>query len=430
MTEINLRLMRRHWLLALGAFALLTFLTFVLVRENGGRDLNKAPHIVVMIADDLGVKYAPCHSDDTHMPFLSGQCKNSAVFTRVYAHPYCTPSRAAMLTGRQTFRTGAGDTHHDALKLPLNETTLPELIKRHSKEDYQFAAFGKWHLADDMNGGYDNPNLQGFDYFEGNPRQHHTYKYYDYEWAANGKVVDESVCEYKTTHIVNRLIKHFEEHGRNSPTLYWVGFVSPHVPFHLPPGGLHDHVDEKTPTTENACGVPLQQLPGNVSKSDPRVLTYFRAMLQALDQEIRRLEREIQRLSDDRPVIFVFLSDNGDVGKVLPHGPGDLRGAKATLYEAGVRVPLMVWSSEEEWSSRYAKADSRLIHLSDLFPTLAQLAGVSAETAMNNVDAASFADSISNLQTKKNRSVCTSRARPHEENYLTNMPQLTMPAEN
>ena len=169
------------------------------------------------------------------MPFLSSLCDSAVVFKRAYTHPVCTPSRATMMTGRHPFRTGVWKPWQGARKLAASETTLPEIIRLGSDVPYRFAAFGKWHLADDENGSIHNPNIQGFDHYEGNPRQHFTYNYLNYEWTVNGKVEERSVKTYKTTHIVNKVIAHFEDNGEDWPWLYWVGFVNPHLPFHLPP---------------------------------------------------------------------------------------------------------------------------------------------------------------------------------------------------
>lgn len=343
--------------------------------EAGPDAASRAPHIVVLIADDLGIGYAPCVSAEPIMDNLESLCDSALVFTRVYTHPYCTPSRAAMMTGRHPFRTRSVDVSEDAFKLGLEQITIPEIIRAAGDPEYRFAAFGKWHLASDETGGVLNPNLQGFDHFEGTPRQHHTYRYRDYEWIVNGVLDEAGVETYKTTHIVDRAAAHFRANGSQAPWLYWVGFVSPHLPFHLPPRDLHSRHDLPEREFRSVWREPTGPDELRINRTAPQAVPYYQAMIEALDTEIARLVQDIVS-SSDRPVIFVFLGDNGDAGEVAPNAQTGLRGTKAMVYEMGVRVPLMVWSSDPGWSERFAGRSDRLTHLADLFPTLAAIAAV------------------------------------------------------
>lgn len=363
--------------------------------------VDKAPHIVVLIADDLGVGYAPCYAFDSDMKYLSSLCNRAAVFSRAYTFPLCTPSRSAMMSGRYTFRTHIGSVQQRDSKLDLSETTIPEFIREHSKHAYRFAGFGKWHLADNDNGASHNPNLQGFDHFEGNPRQHDTYRYFNYEWSVNGVVEEESVATYKTTRIVDRVLEDFKKYGSTSPQFYWVGFVSPHLPYHAPPKELHEFDDLEPPTFRTVIGEPKNDSEIRLNRHAPRAAPYFRAMTQALDKEIGRLAESIGAQSD-RPVIFVFLGDNGTPGEVSKFSEPGIINAKATLYEGGVHVPLIIWSTDDQWGKIYASTEDRLVHLVDLFPTLAEMAGVApaAYKKINNiVDGKSFADAV--METEK-----------------------------
>ncbi len=373
------------------------------------------PHIVVLIADDLGVGYAPCLTNRGVMPFLDSMCDKSVVFDRAYSHPVCTPSRAAMMTGLDTFRTGSGDVQQEAFKLGLDEVTIPEVIKQFSPGGYQTSAFGKWHLSSDEVGGLSNPNLQGFDYFEGNPRQHHTYLYTNYDWFINGTQLAEPVQQYKTSYIVDRVTAHFLAQQNDAPQFVWVGFVNPHLPYHLPPRHLHSYDDLEDREFRSVNHEPENPDEIWATRAAPQVVPYFEAMAQALDTEITRLVRSLQE-SSTRPIIFVFLGDNGDAGEVRTPETTHLRGFKGLLYEAGVRVPLMIWSSQADWSAEHAQTTPRLTHLGDLFPSLTQLAGVSSEALRSMVpttDGKSFAGLIDRrLQTDNHDSIYLQRGHP------------------
>lgn len=353
-----------------------------------------APHIIVLIADDLGLGDAPCHGGD-RMPFMENRCASSLVFERVYTHPYCTASRAALMTGRHPLRHGASDVSADAIKLPLSEVTLAEIVKTGSSFDYETATFGKWHLADDHNGSERNPNLQGFDHFEGTPRQHHTYRYFDFDWYVNGQLSDRK-SEYRTTVIVDAVINHFRARPESRPQLTLVSFTSPHKPYHAPPSSLHS-LGELPPISLR--GTRSDQ-PGSgeyrVNRREPRFDVYYQAMLEALDHELERLIGTLST-ETDRPIIFVFVGDNGTAEEVYSASDETHIRSKATLYDGGVRVPLMVWSSRPELLPIVTGRTSRLLHLADLFSTLADLAGVSPAVEVDlgdEIDSRSFSASL------------------------------------
>lgn len=381
--------------------ALLTFTCSIAMASVESRqesqNLDLAPHIVVMIADDLGLDAAPCHNPHHLMPKLEARCETSLVFTHAYAHPYCTASRASILTGRHTFRHGANDVRQSSKKLPLREVTLPEFIRSNSAAPYQFAAFGKWHLADDHNGSIDNPNLQGFDHFEGTPRQHHTYRYTDYEWVING-VSKGKQSTYKTTKIVDAALAYMAGNGEDKPRVLFLNFVNPHRPYHLPPKHLHNEPNLIDPGLKPTRSDNPKTNEFRVNEREARFDPMYRAMLGALDTEIDRFTSTVTNLTS-RPLIFIFLGDNGSAAEVyLTENPAGYR-AKASIYDGGVRVPLQIWSNDNQVLPVNETRTNRLVHLTDLFATIAEITGVSpsnapADDSPNQIDAQSFADGI------------------------------------
>lgn len=339
---------------------------------------HRDPHIVVLIADDLGLDVAPCYAAGSPMSFLGGICAEAVVFERAYAHPYCTASRASLITGRHPIRHGANDVRTDSSKLPLSELTLPETIRERSAKPYRFAAFGKWHLADDQNGSHHNPNLQGFDHFEGTPRQHHTYRYFDYDWWINGELVGRS-DQYRTSRVVDAALSYFERVHSDAPSMLWIGFTSPHKPYVVPPTDLHTFRNLQTPDLRPTLSDEVVQGQYRSNRPEPRFDHVYHAMLQALDTEIGRLVEEINARSD-RPVLFLFLGDNGSAAEVSAVARRVRGVSKATLFDGGVRVPLVVWWGGFESKTLGSRRDESLVHLADLYPTLAMLAGVPSNT--------------------------------------------------
>ncbi|MBU2605863.1 MAG: sulfatase-like hydrolase/transferase [Alphaproteobacteria bacterium] len=350
------------------------------------------PTIVLLIADDLGLDVAPCHDPDSVMKHLAARCEASLVFDRAYAHPVCTPSRASLMTGRHPFRTGTGDVRQSARKLSLDEETLAERVRANSPGNYIMGAFGKWHLADDENGAEHNPGLQGFDIFEGTPRQHDTYRFYDYDWMRNGVSVGNQ-STYRTTRIVDAVIENFISSPSSRPSLYWVSFTNPHKPYHIPPSALHSQGD--------LSGTMLREIskrqPGpdeyHANRREPRLDRQYNAMLEALDNEIERLVTRMDEVAT-RPIIYIFLGDNGSAAEVY-RGPGSAGyRAKASLYEGGIRVPVQIWSSHDGNGAVETGRSDALVHLSDLFLTISELTGsriAASEGSGRTLDSVSFA---------------------------------------
>ncbi|MGB3457456.1 MAG: sulfatase-like hydrolase/transferase [Litorimonas sp.] len=353
-----------------------------------------APHIVVMIADDLGLDWAPCHGGGEDMPFLQSRCNTSRVYTRTYTHPYCTASRAAMMTGLHTARTGANDVDFAARKLTAAHVLIPEAA-RTGGSAHRFSGFGKWHLSG-HDGGFEGPTQQGFDHHAGNPRQHDLYRFFDYDWHVNGEARDRVEGEYKTTRIVDAALRDFSDHAPKGPQFQWIGFVSPHIPYHVPPDALHDVEGLPPAGTEIRPTRTDPPEPGRflINRPSDDMVPAFKAMLQALDAEIGRLVTTIEA-STDRPVVFVFLGDNGTANEVFrgPQPPQPTYRAKATVFEGGARVPLMIWSSHGDGPLVPPGQDDRLTHLGDLFPTLVTLSGASEAGSPDMQSLLPFGDS-------------------------------------
>ncbi|WP_341197814.1 sulfatase-like hydrolase/transferase [Hyphomonas chukchiensis] len=351
------------------------------------------PTIVLLVADDLGLDVAPCHAPDSVMKHLAAKCATSLVFDRAYTDPICTPSRASLMTGRHPFRTGAGDVRERSPKLSLDEETIAERIKRASPGNYQTAAFGKWHLADDENGADRNPNLQGFDYFEGTPRQHDTYRYYDYDWQRNGVSIGQQ-STYRTTRIVDAVIEHAHQTDATGPGFYLVNFTNPHKPYHNPPAALHTQGELPATALREVAG--REPGPGeyHANRREPRLDRQYDAMLEALDTEIERLVEEIDRVSEG-PVIYIFFGDNGSAAEVY-RGPSQAGyRAKGSLYEGGIRIPIQIWTSNGDQALVHSGRTDALVELSDLFLTITDLTGAEAPATGNDgavLDSMSFAN--------------------------------------
>jgi arylsulfatase A-like enzyme len=205
--------------------------------------------------------------------------------------------------------------------------------------------------------------------------------------------------------IVDRFLSVFEKEHLTSPQFSWLGFVSPHLPYHRPPIQLHSY-DQLTEVVFSATkNQQIAKHEFRLHRYSPHVVPYFNAMLQALDTEIKRLVESV-KTATKRHVIFVFLGDNGTSAEVYPNWVDNQYRAKASLYDGGTRVPLMVWSTDAQWTKQHAGEYSNLLHLVDIFPSLASIAGVSDQQIKadeNTIDGVSFAQQLSDSSIANHR---------------------------
>jgi arylsulfatase A-like enzyme len=337
------------------------------------------------------------------MRFLRQICERAAVLENFYTHPYSAPSRATLLTGRHPFRHGVNDNREDASKLSLAEETLPEFIRENAPEPYLFAGFGTWHLADADNGWLRSPNLQGFDHFAGLPLHTSKYDYFDYDWYENGQLASKPKA-YLTSQIADAAIAFVTGQESEVPLFLWVSFTSPTAPYHLPPANLHSARGLKPinlqPTLDAKPGPNQYRVNQRQKVFDP----YYNAMLEALDRETERLVLEVSARST-RPSVFIFLGDNGSTAEVYRRPTEGKQRARATLYDGGVRVPLMIWTDKSPQPAIVPGLYAHLAQSADFFATLAEMAGVPPRRLYQSAEGRDSTSLLDMLQNGPERSL-------------------------
>jgi N-acetylgalactosamine-6-sulfatase len=318
------------------------------------------PNLVFILADDLGWGDLGCYGNrDTKTPNLDGLAAGGKLFTQFYVNgSVCSPSRCAFLTGQFPAR----DRIHGHYATPrLNAqrgmsqfldpktTTLPRLLHQ---AGYATAHVGKWHLGSSP--GAPSPRLYGFDTVRATTSNDDT-------WTGQNR--DPFFRARSTALFVDEGIRFIEANRER--------------PFYLQIWTLLTHA---TLNPTEAQLKPFDRLsePGGAHRSARQI---YYASLADLDEQTGRLMRRLDELKLAENTLVIFSSDNGpeeifirNAGHSGVGSPGPFRGRKRSLYEGGVRVPLIV-----RWPAAIRPAqvdDSSVVCGADLLPTLCMLAGV------------------------------------------------------
>lgn len=318
------------------------------------------PNVVLILADDLGWTDLACFGSDLHeTPQLDRLAREGMRFTQNYsACTVCSPTRAALMTGKYPARLHITDWIPGQMPdnpkllvpdwtkyLPLEETTLAEVFKA---AGYTTATIGKWHLATAGSDAF-YPEKQGFDLnIAGTdkpapPTYHAPWKI---PTLTEGKPGD-----YLTDRLGEEAAQ-FIERTKDRPFFLYL----PHFAVHTPIQGRADLVEKYE--KKKRAGLNHQN-------------AAYAAMTESMDAAIGRVRTKLEELRLADRTIIVFTSDNG--GRVPTTSNKPLRVGKASAYEGGVRVPLIVhWPGVTKPGS---VSDAPVITM-DLFPTIVEMAGV------------------------------------------------------
>ena len=337
-----------------------------------GRGLTPlADHVLLLVLDDIGMDAVSCYpgaAPDARTPVLDGLAERGVRFDRVWSNPACSPTRATVLTGRFGFRTGVGSVKAlGSGGLRPEEVSIAESLRR-ARPGLRTAFLGKWHLGPTEEQG---PIAQGFERFRGTsgnlrvktrPRP-----YFEYD-ERSGRSTETSTRErYATSAVVDDALEAIRDFGPD-PWLVIASFHAAHTPFHAPPEALHSRTLQGTPKLQARA--------------------HFMAMVDALDHEIGRLLEGIAPETLERTQVIV-LSDNGTASKAQ-YKERPLRLGKGSLYEDGIRVPMISAGPAVVGPSRVSSA---LINTTDLFTTIHELLG--ASPAPEALDSVSFVGELS-----------------------------------
>lgn len=328
------------------------------------------PNIIIIMADDLGYGDISCYGNEyINTPNLDQMAAEGIKFTDFHSNgPVCSPTRAALLTGKYQQRVGIDGVitakHDRDHGLATSEKTFAESMK---EAGYVTGMFGKWHI------GYKkelNPIRQGFDeyigYVAGNVDYHSHIDQAGYEDWWNGDV-KKNEKGYSTDLITEHSVDFIKRH-KDEPFMLYIPHEAPHGPF-----------QGRTSKAERSIG--WKNDPKNkVKMSKEELHTVYKEMIEVMDEGIGKVMATLKELDLDENTFVFFCSDNGGTSKVGDNGP--LRGFKANIAEGGHRVPAIAWYPNKIKGNQ---VNSETILTMDLYPTMLDLAGVNIPEGLDGI---------------------------------------------
>jgi arylsulfatase A-like enzyme len=397
----------------------------------------RPPNILLIIADDVGLdittnlysgliadltalygpsgrnnpNYSKINGRPASLPVLTDRlAKQGMVFANAWAQPFCSPTRATVITGLFADKTKVVAFDEP---MSINHTTFVQLL---NADGYSTAVFGKWHLAGPKTN-YTGvlPKQSGFELFKGHLDSAISPTYWSYNYLVQDDTT--SPTSYRTESAPTKSlpagttpaiapttfepvvraadtiewINAREEENPSKPWFVWLAFNESHVL--VPPDQPYYHV----PNADTLDAASLAEVtgcggtPGTSNNGSCTAMQLMRAMTNALDTVTGKVLDAVEALESDTYVIFI--GDNGSWSNNIDNMYINTSGrGKTTPYESGARVPLVIWGPGIAAGSR----STEFVHASDLFATILTLAGITPPaTNYSNTGAVVASDSVS-----------------------------------
>lgn len=361
-------------------FTVLALIVGMFLWSNTSQAQHQNPNIVFILADDLGWADLPSYGNKfNEAPNITKLASQGMQFNNAYAaNPVCSPTRASIQAGQYPARIGINDfipghwRPYEKVTVPKNETqylpaqitTIAESLK---KAGYATGYFGKWHLGGQPK---HQPPSQGYD-------DVHVYAgggYYNSKFRPD----IEPTPKGRLSEILTNQSLEFIENNRSNPFFLFLAHFDVHVQLDADKDLIQKYLDKENP----------DNYPGNA---------VYASMIEHVDRSVGRVMEKLNQLGLDDNTLVVFFSDNGGLIsrfdkipliaqnsisyyedsplKYVASSNAPLRGEKGTVYEGGIREPLIV-----RWPGKIkpgAKSDA-LVSSIDFYPTFLEVAGAAA----------------------------------------------------
>ena len=314
---------------------------------------SQLPNIVILLADDLGWADLSYRGSDIQTPNIDSLAKEGLTLNRFYSMPICTPTRSALMTGRDPMRLGtvyAGFQPWQNGGVSPEEHFMPETFQA---AGYQTAMIGKWHLGHTTEPLL--PNSRGFDYFFGHLNTQ--IDYYDYTVAGGYDLQVNGLSfkgsnQYATDLHAKEAVKFIKEiRDTERPFFMYVPFLSPHAPMQAP-----IELENKYKSRSNR----------------PFPKRTYAAMVDSLDQAIGDILQSLEEEGLENNTLVFFFSDNGGL-KAFGADNSPFKGGKLETFEGGIRVnALMKWPGRITGGTR----TNNVVSVLDVYPTLSDLVNI------------------------------------------------------
>jgi arylsulfatase B len=357
-----------------------------IAQEDDVRVQKPPPHIIFIVIDDLGSNDLGIHKSGIQTPVMDDLIESGVLLTNYYVLPYCSPTRAAILSGRYPLHTGC----HTIIKafdtqgLPLDEETIPQVLRR---SGYTAHAVGKWHVGHAL--WEQTPTFRGFQSFFGYYRGWNDYYTHYVGDRATGTAAYEmhwdgqEFCGYNcsqyvdergnySTHVFTReAIRILHQHASSytasvadQPLFLYLAYQAVHAPDEVP--------------------LSYERLYENYTSWTSQRKTYA-GMLSAVDESIGNITRALRETGLWNNTLVVVTTDNGGPTAICAvqgsMNKPPRRGGKCTLWEGGTTGDAFISGPALEWTRRRRTTSAQqyphLFHAVDWLPTLAAIAGAS-----------------------------------------------------
>lgn len=327
---------------------------------------DEKPNVIVVLTDDQGYGDMSCHGNPyLNTPEIDKLAAQSVRLVDFHVDPTCSPTRAALMTGRYSTRVGVWLTYGSRHHLYQNETTLADVFHDNG---YRTGIFGKWHLGDNYpfrphDRGFDESLIHGGGMIGETPDFWNN-DYYDDTYFRNGE--PEQVQGYCTDVWFDEA-KKFIDRNQDRPFFLYLSTNAPHGPLHVPEKYTRKYRGKKGVSKERA---------------------YFYGMIDCIDENIGQLRKHLESTGVAKNTIIVFMNDNGTGHGVTLKSDGKwdrdgwesdgfnagLRGRKASAYEGGHRAACFI-----QWADGGLESGKNVAGLTahlDIMPTLIDLCGL------------------------------------------------------